>query len=35
MGRNRGAGALEAQMRDRGIYDPDEFEAWLAERAWA
>lgn len=21
-------------MRDRGVYDPDEFDAWLAERGW-
>lgn len=28
-------GILEAQMRDRGVYDPDEYEAWLAERGWS
>lgn len=28
-------GVLQGQMLDRGVYDPDEFEAWLAERGWA
>lgn len=27
--------ATERQMRDRGVYDPDEFDAWLATRGWA
>src|SRR5690606_24449538 len=22
-------------MRDAGVYDPDEFEAWMASRSWA
>lgn len=28
-------GILQAQMLDRGVYDPDAFEAWLAERGWS
>lgn len=28
-------GLIQAQMLDRGVYDPDEFEAWLAERGWS
>lgn len=27
--------AIERAMRDRGIYDPDEYEAWLALRGWS
>lgn len=26
---------IGAQMRDRGVYNVDEFDAWLAERGWA
>ncbi|MBB5885476.1 hypothetical protein DYQ93_11395 [Xanthomonas sp. LMG 8992] len=26
---------LQAQMLDRGVYDIDEYEAWLAERGWS
>lgn len=25
---------IGAQMRDRGVYDPDAFDAWLADRGW-
>ena len=28
-------GILQAQMLDRGVYDADEFDAWMAERGWA
>lgn len=28
-------GILQAQMLDRGVYDVDEFDAWLADRQWA
>lgn len=28
-------GVLQAQMLDRGVYDPDEFDQFLAERGWA
>lgn len=28
-------GVLQAQMLDRGVYDVDEFEAWLAEQGWS
>lgn len=28
-------GILQGQMLDRGVYAPDEFEAWLAERGWS
>ncbi|WP_337052471.1 hypothetical protein [Pseudoxanthomonas sp. USHLN014] len=28
-------GVLQAQMLDRGVYDADEYEAWLAERGWS
>lgn len=27
-------GLIGAQMRDRGVYDVDAFDAWLAERNW-
>ena len=27
--------AIQAQMLDRGVYDPDEFDAWLAGMGWA
>lgn len=28
-------GILQAQMLDRGVYDADEYEAWLAEQGWS
>ncbi len=28
-------GILQGQMLDRGVYNVDEFEAWLADRGWA
>lgn len=28
-------GLIEAQMRDRGVYDVDAFDAWMADRGWA
>lgn len=27
--------ALRRQMENRGIFDPEEFDAWMAERGWA
>lgn len=27
--------AIERRMRERGVYDPDAFDAWLAERGWS
>jgi hypothetical protein len=32
--RTRRTPATERQMRDRGVYDVDAFDAWLAERGW-
>lgn len=26
--------AMERRMRDAGVYDPDEFDAWMATRGW-
>jgi hypothetical protein len=28
-------GILQAQMLDRGVYDVDEFDAWMADRHWS
>jgi hypothetical protein len=28
-------GILQGQMLDRGVYNPDEYEAWLAARGWS
>lgn len=33
--KHRKTGQLERQLRDRGIYNPAEFEAWLERRGWA
>lgn len=35
MARLRRVQDIEAAMRDRGVWDPDEFSAWLGERGWA
>ncbi|HPG93679.1 MAG TPA: hypothetical protein PLR28_03885 [Dokdonella sp.] len=34
-GQGKKEGALARQMADRGVFDPDEFDAWLCERGWA
>lgn len=35
MTRRRTTGVLEAQMRERGVYDIDAFDAWLAASGWS